>query len=400
MALLPDPTPRERQHILISVDDHLIEPPDLFEGRMPAALAERAPRIVETDGRQVWLYEDRVYPNIGLNAVVGRPQGGVEMEPAGFDEMRRGCWDIDARIADMDLAGIWASRVLPVADRRVLRARCSAQSEGSRARAARACGRGTTGTSRCGPAPTRTASSRCRSRGWPTRSWPPTRCAATPSAASRRVSFAEMPAQLGLPVAAHRALGPVPRRVRGDRHRRLPAHRLGVVGADPRARPAVRAVPDAVPGERPRGRRRLAVVGCARSVPGAAHRARRGRHRLGGDAGRPRRLRPRPLGVGRRGRGVERRPAAERGAAAQLLVLHDRRPVGARRARRASAPTTCCVESDYPHADSTWPDTQHVVARNVAKLSADDAASITHRNAAALFRHPLPDDEWLPCSIS
>jgi predicted TIM-barrel fold metal-dependent hydrolase len=53
------------------------------------------------------------------------------------------------------------------------------------------------------------------------------------------------------------------------------------------------------------------------------------------------------------------------------------------------------VESDYPHADSTWPDTQAVVARNVAGLSAEDAARITHRNAAALFRHPLPDDGWL-----
>jgi len=53
------------------------------------------------------------------------------------------------------------------------------------------------------------------------------------------------------------------------------------------------------------------------------------------------------------------------------------------------------VESDYPHADSTWPDTQQVVARNVAGLSADDAARITHRNAAQLFRHPLPDDGWL-----
>ncbi|BCI87472.1 hypothetical protein NIIDMKKI_26780 [Mycobacterium kansasii] len=53
------------------------------------------------------------------------------------------------------------------------------------------------------------------------------------------------------------------------------------------------------------------------------------------------------------------------------------------------------VESDYPHADSTWPDTQQVVARNVAGLSAEDAARITHRNAARLFRHPLPDDGWL-----
>jgi hypothetical protein len=35
------------------------------------------------------------------------------------------------------------------------------------------------------------------------------------------------------------------------------------------------------------------------------------------------------------------------------------------------------------------------VARNVAGLSAEDAARVTHRNAAELFRHPLPDEGWL-----
>ena len=51
-ALLPDPEPRARTYTVISVDDHLIEPPDLFEGRMPAALAERAPQIVTADDEE------------------------------------------------------------------------------------------------------------------------------------------------------------------------------------------------------------------------------------------------------------------------------------------------------------------------------------------------------------
>src|SRR6476660_1568200 len=114
MALLPDPKPRERQHILISVDDHVIEPPDMFEGRLPNALAGRAPKVVESDdGTQVWNYEGRTYPNIGLNAVIGRPKAEWSMEPARFDEMRKGCWDIHARIADMDAAGTWASLCFP-----------------------------------------------------------------------------------------------------------------------------------------------------------------------------------------------------------------------------------------------------------------------------------------------
>ncbi len=113
-TLLPDPEPRAIVAPVISVDDHLIEPPDLFEGRMPASLAERAPRVLERPGGdEYWLFEDREYPNVGLNAVVGRPRDEWSMEPARFDQMRRGCFDIDARVADMDIAGIWASLCFP-----------------------------------------------------------------------------------------------------------------------------------------------------------------------------------------------------------------------------------------------------------------------------------------------
>ena len=112
-GLLPDPSPRPRHHTIISVDDHLIEPPDLFEGRMPAGYVDAAPRVVDDDERQQWLFEGNLYPNIGLNAVVGRPTDDWSMDAARFDEMRKGCWDIHARIADMDLAGVWASVCFP-----------------------------------------------------------------------------------------------------------------------------------------------------------------------------------------------------------------------------------------------------------------------------------------------
>jgi predicted TIM-barrel fold metal-dependent hydrolase len=48
-----------------------------------------------------------------MNAVVGRRPETVEMEPFRFDQMRRGCYDVDARVHDMDLAGIWASLSFP-----------------------------------------------------------------------------------------------------------------------------------------------------------------------------------------------------------------------------------------------------------------------------------------------
>jgi len=99
---------------VVSVDDHLIEPPDLFEGRLPTKLQGGAPKVVELDGgRQAWEYEGGMYPNVGLNAVVGRPKDEWSMDPANFDEMRKGCWDIDARVVDMDAAGIAASLCFP-----------------------------------------------------------------------------------------------------------------------------------------------------------------------------------------------------------------------------------------------------------------------------------------------
>jgi len=113
-TLLPDPEPRERTYTIISVDDHLIEPRDLLEGRLPSALQDRAPHVVEfPNGSEAWEYEGNLYPQVGLNAIAGRPKAEWSMEPARFDEMRRGCWDIEARIRDMDLDGVYASLCFP-----------------------------------------------------------------------------------------------------------------------------------------------------------------------------------------------------------------------------------------------------------------------------------------------
>jgi hypothetical protein len=49
------------------------------------------------------------------------------------------------------------------------------------------------------------------------------------------------------------------------------------------------------------------------------------------------------------------------------------------------------VESDYPHADSTWPHTQERLAAQLAGLSDEEIARVTWRNASELFRHPVPD---------
>ena len=62
--LLPDPEPRPVHYTVISVDDHLVEPPDMFEGRLSSRFADRAPKIIENaQGHQVWEFDGaRLHP--------------------------------------------------------------------------------------------------------------------------------------------------------------------------------------------------------------------------------------------------------------------------------------------------------------------------------------------------
>src|SRR6478672_12391966 len=113
-GLLPDPDPRPIRHTLISVDDHLVEPAEMFAGRLPARLEPHAPRIVETvEGHEVWEFDGQIFFQVGLNAVVGRSKRDWRMEPTRFEEMRPGCYDVDARVRDMDINGVWASVNFP-----------------------------------------------------------------------------------------------------------------------------------------------------------------------------------------------------------------------------------------------------------------------------------------------
>ena len=100
--------------ILVSVDDHVVEPPDMFDGRLPEKYKDRAPRVVrKSDGSDVWPFEGNQLPNIGLNAVVGRPPEEYGVEPTAYQQMRPGCYDIDARIGDMNVNGVLASMCFP-----------------------------------------------------------------------------------------------------------------------------------------------------------------------------------------------------------------------------------------------------------------------------------------------
>lgn len=113
-GFLPEPARAERRYTIISADDHIVEPPNTFSGRMPAKYRDQAPHVVEKDdGSETWVYDGKEFPNVGFNAVVGRPVSDYSFEPTRFDEMRRGSWDVHCRVADMNLDGTYASVNFP-----------------------------------------------------------------------------------------------------------------------------------------------------------------------------------------------------------------------------------------------------------------------------------------------
>ena len=100
--------------ILVSVDDHVVEPPDMFDRHLPDRWRDVAPHVVrKEDGTDVWRYDGKDIPNIGLNAVAGRPPDEYGMEPTSFDEIRAGCFDVDERVRDMDANGVLGSLNFP-----------------------------------------------------------------------------------------------------------------------------------------------------------------------------------------------------------------------------------------------------------------------------------------------
>jgi predicted TIM-barrel fold metal-dependent hydrolase len=100
--------------VLVSVDDHVIEPPDMFEGRVPKRYAEVAPRFVRrADGTMAWEYDGQEILNVAVNAVAGRPPDEYGFEPTCIEELRTGCFDIDDRVKDMNANGVLGSMCFP-----------------------------------------------------------------------------------------------------------------------------------------------------------------------------------------------------------------------------------------------------------------------------------------------
>ena len=103
---------------LISVDDHVLEPPHLWIDRVAAKDRDRAPHMeMDDNGMDYWVYDGKKFPSSGLSAVVGKSKEEFSPLPLAYSEMRPGCYDAKSRLEDMDRAGILASLCFPTLPR-------------------------------------------------------------------------------------------------------------------------------------------------------------------------------------------------------------------------------------------------------------------------------------------
>ncbi|MCC5951176.1 MAG: amidohydrolase, partial [Acidimicrobiia bacterium] len=118
---------------IVSVDDHVIEPPNVWTDRLPARYSDVGPRVerkrvknlafngttytfdLADDGNEAdfWVYEDLIMPHRRIIAAAGYPVDEVTLTPITYDEMRPGCYDQTARLEDMDVNWVEASLSFP-----------------------------------------------------------------------------------------------------------------------------------------------------------------------------------------------------------------------------------------------------------------------------------------------
>ena len=369
--------------ILVSVDDHVVEPPDMFEGRVPAKWKDRAPRVIHNDdGTDVWSFEGNEIPNVGLNAVVGRPPEEYGIEPTSFEEMRPGCYDIHERIRDMNVNGVLGSMCFPsfiqfcgqlfarTEDKELALAMLQAYNDWHI-------------ETWCGAYPGRFIPLSIPPI------WDPELMAAEVRRVAAKgchaVTFSENPSKLGWPSFHTDHWDPFWTGVRGRGDGGVPAHRLVVAARHHRARrPLRRAHHPAADEHRPvRGRPALLARCCASSPTCASpcpRAASAGSRTSSSGSTTSTSTTTRLDGPGLRRHAPQ--PGVQR---AHHHLLHRRRLRGGEPALPEL--DNMCWECDYPHSDSTWPNAPEMAMKYLAGVPDAEVNKITHENAMRLFRY-------------
>lgn len=98
---------------MISVDDHIIEPAHVWQNWVPAQYRDRAPKLVRGAVGHYWDYDGKHLPITGLAAVAGTPKETWSPMPMDFDSILASYYDSTARVEAMDQDGVIASLLFP-----------------------------------------------------------------------------------------------------------------------------------------------------------------------------------------------------------------------------------------------------------------------------------------------
>jgi predicted TIM-barrel fold metal-dependent hydrolase len=101
--------------ILVSIDDHMIEPPDMYKNHVPAKWADQMPRVERDEaGMDRWVFAGEATSTaFGMAATVGWPSEEWGFNPGVYAELRPGCFDVHERVRDMNANGVLASMNFP-----------------------------------------------------------------------------------------------------------------------------------------------------------------------------------------------------------------------------------------------------------------------------------------------
>jgi predicted TIM-barrel fold metal-dependent hydrolase len=98
---------------LISVDDHVVEPPTLWSERLPSKYRDVGPRVERIGGLDHWVYEDKRVPMFGVASIIGQRREDWSLLAINYDDLDPSAWQPGARIAAMDEGGMLAGTPFP-----------------------------------------------------------------------------------------------------------------------------------------------------------------------------------------------------------------------------------------------------------------------------------------------
>ncbi|MGF7235331.1 MAG: amidohydrolase family protein [Frankia sp.] len=101
--------------ILVSIDDHMIEPPDMYKNHVPKKWLDQAPKVVRNEqGADEWMFQgESTSTPFGMAATVGWPREEWGFNPGTLSELRPACFDVHERVRDMNANGVLASMCFP-----------------------------------------------------------------------------------------------------------------------------------------------------------------------------------------------------------------------------------------------------------------------------------------------